>query len=1522
MVVSVGAETQSVTSPPLIEVATAVGTTPYSVNVNNSGESIINIPIDIPKGVNGMQPHLSLYFNSGGVSSTPDNQTSNGWLGFGWNLNGISHINRCTTNRPDIYVYKDPSNPVVGTQMPIRPWLAYDDTDSLCLDGQLLVLVSGTHFQPGAQYRTYTESFKLVTFKGTHDVPYFEVRNPNGNVSIYGQADNSHVRKTTTSGGTAKTPYFQWYVDSETDSFGNSISYTYGVPDESYSKQPNKTRIFPSIINYSGGRIEFGSKAKVTASTFHPGGTISDGPGVDQQRYYWDAGPQLASIIIRSVYGNTGAAGRHQGDLVYKINALSTQTTDSLAWSGVQVGSIQQCRLQMDYSQNIYSCLSPLSFAWKQTTSGLYPLWDANYLETITDGLGATTKFVYSKSPTDAVWTTQAYFYENPFDLPPNGSPWPISVNKTPATPSYTYYETSDSAADFVIVAVERSSGLGGADVRAIDYKYKGYSPQTRAARQKSRLGLGSLGFDIVRATDRTTGLVTYTQYSASSDYDEYRLQPKKLTNTFVFDGIFGQSGVNLLPKSESHPDFLAITQSNGSKTYLPILSQISSFKYEKGALVSATIKNNAYTITGGLITQIKNEVISGSQINTGATIPANFWGRSAIYTLNASSVTGTQVSTTTFGNSTSATDWRIGYKDTETVVSYNGGIGGTYTDTKTQTAKYVMKPSTMAVQSITRFQGDTENELITSYSYDTKGRQLTETVSGANVSSRTTTTDNYTDDSLNGLVVNAVTPKRITNALNHVTSLADFDLRSNQPETITDPNGLVTTQQFDSFGRLTMATDANGVSTTYTLQSCQVASCTSVSGKNGNITPTYVKEIDSPATPKTKEYYDSLGRVIRQETEGFNASEWIRVDTQYDTVGRIYKTSLPYKSSSSPQFTTNTYDILGRVTNVLRPDGGNISTVYDSINGSDGYPKQRTTLTETVKNSSSTVYATLQKISLVNSSGKPTQTTDAAGTTQAVSTSFQYDALGNISKTTVNGGTDGTTITTATYDNANNRTSIVDPNTGTVSMRYTALGQLRWMQDNKGNTTTYSYDLLGRLLSRTNIDGTSNWYYDPSGAKGMLSYSTNNNGYTQTYYYQDPDRLARLSRIETSISAPGLTARVYTQSITYDVYGRPKKSTSPSGFSATQNYNSYGYPSSIYRGDNSYQIQSAQQMGAFGNEQELFADGSTTTRTFDPKSGRMSTIKTTASNLNKVQDLTYLWRSNGSLESRTNSKSTSVVDTFNYDNLDRLTTTLTTSGVSQRTLTQAYNNLGNINSITSTNATDAQVTGYQYTSGRPHAISGATINGSYTALGYDLNGAITSYDAPGTAQDKYIAYNVANQPTNITLGASLTDSNPTARDEFRYTPDGARYYKKTTYKDGVNQRVEQTVYIGDYEATYFDALSSIKMSEKTQVGQSLLHILKTPYSGGTTEAQQVLHRDHLGSVDAVTEGVNTVASLAFEPFGSRRDASTLLGNASTAQVSILLVKNDVLNSQGYTGHETLDRTGIIHMKVGSMILS
>ena len=63
----------------------AVGTIIGEANVSQTGGATYQIPIEVPKGVAGFQPDISISYSS---------QSGAGLLGYGWSLNASSFITR------------------------------------------------------------------------------------------------------------------------------------------------------------------------------------------------------------------------------------------------------------------------------------------------------------------------------------------------------------------------------------------------------------------------------------------------------------------------------------------------------------------------------------------------------------------------------------------------------------------------------------------------------------------------------------------------------------------------------------------------------------------------------------------------------------------------------------------------------------------------------------------------------------------------------------------------------------------------------------------------------------------------------------------------------------------------------------------------------------------------------------------------------------------------------------------------------------------------------------------------------------------------------------------------------------------------------------------------------------------------------------------------------------------------------------------------------------------------------------
>jgi RHS repeat-associated protein len=194
------------------------GTLPGELSVDAQGNAVYQLPLVVPPGTAGMQPQLSLSYSSAGT---------NGVLGVGWNLNGLSSIHRCGKT-----IAQDGVNGRV----------AFAKSDRLCLDGQRLVpvLASGVavtdtnYWADGTEFRTELNNMARITAQGTWPNRSFKVEYKDGRVATYGtgSAAVQAVIGSVNSGQTAPQPTAKdgaraWAVASIVDRKGNFINFSY-----------------------------------------------------------------------------------------------------------------------------------------------------------------------------------------------------------------------------------------------------------------------------------------------------------------------------------------------------------------------------------------------------------------------------------------------------------------------------------------------------------------------------------------------------------------------------------------------------------------------------------------------------------------------------------------------------------------------------------------------------------------------------------------------------------------------------------------------------------------------------------------------------------------------------------------------------------------------------------------------------------------------------------------------------------------------------------------------------------------------------------------------------------------------------------------------------------------------------------------------------------------------------------------------------------------------------------------------
>ena len=212
------------------DTATA-GSLPGDIAVAASGAATYSVPLSLPPGTAGVVPVLSLHYSS---------QAAEGLLGHGWSLGGFSSITRCGLNR--------------ATDNPAKPYAAslgsangtrvnLDASDQFCLDGQRLVLVSGTH-GANAEYRTEIDSFSKVLSFGSDPArgpDRWEVWTKPGLVIDYGSSADSKLNTQDRSPSMA----LAWATSRVRDRRHNYYTVAY-LRNEARGEQ------YPSEIRYTG----------------------------------------------------------------------------------------------------------------------------------------------------------------------------------------------------------------------------------------------------------------------------------------------------------------------------------------------------------------------------------------------------------------------------------------------------------------------------------------------------------------------------------------------------------------------------------------------------------------------------------------------------------------------------------------------------------------------------------------------------------------------------------------------------------------------------------------------------------------------------------------------------------------------------------------------------------------------------------------------------------------------------------------------------------------------------------------------------------------------------------------------------------------------------------------------------------------------------------------------------------------------------------------------------------------------
>ncbi len=180
----------------------AVGADAGRFEVDNNGHGNWTLPILVPPGIGEMVPKLTVSLSTG---------DTNGLLGQGGQLSGLSSISRCTKTIAQDNIRKD---------------IELNSDDAFCLDGNRLILTSGQYGAADSEYHTELESFQKIIARGSaggSGPKYFEVHERNGSILTFGDQDTGTSSITTPGDGAV----LEWRISKIEDINGNSIIYQY-----------------------------------------------------------------------------------------------------------------------------------------------------------------------------------------------------------------------------------------------------------------------------------------------------------------------------------------------------------------------------------------------------------------------------------------------------------------------------------------------------------------------------------------------------------------------------------------------------------------------------------------------------------------------------------------------------------------------------------------------------------------------------------------------------------------------------------------------------------------------------------------------------------------------------------------------------------------------------------------------------------------------------------------------------------------------------------------------------------------------------------------------------------------------------------------------------------------------------------------------------------------------------------------------------------------------------------------------
>ncbi|MFZ3090664.1 MAG: SpvB/TcaC N-terminal domain-containing protein [Nitrospirota bacterium] len=519
----------------------------------------------------------------------------------------------------------------------------------------------------------------------------------------------------------------------------------------------------------------------------------------------------------------------------------------------------------------------------------------------------------------------------------------------------------------------------------------------------------------------------------------------------------------------------------------------------------------------------------------------------------------------------------------------------------------------------------------------------------------------------------------KITDSFGYSSS-ATHNYRYGKVETTTDLNNNKITYVYDAVGRVSAITGPYEQGTGRTTISFNYNPFASVPYA-------LTQHIDKDANGAIKDpidtilYTDGLKRVLQTKKDGTiyagqdSAPSNVMIVSgrvSFDHVGRTTEQYYPITETKGTNTAFNTtfdsitatrmeYDILDRNIRTTIPDGTSTAISYGFGADRTGQMQFETTVTDANNKQKKTYRDVRELITSIKEY-------NAGG---AIWTSYFYDPLKQIIKVI----DDKNNTTTITYDNLGRRTNIDNPDTGRTETVYdlssNVIAKITANLRVSGQQITYDYD-YNRLkaIKYPNYSGNNVSYeYGAVGASdnraGRITKVTDQSG-TEERYYGKLGEITKEIKTVVTFTTPN-APEVYTSQYQYDTWGRLQRMTYPDGEVLTYDYDSGGLVKSAAGVKGSFKYDYIKRLEYDKFEQRAFMEAGNNIRTtysYNAQNRRLTNLKAGKGTGNLFQNLNYGYDNVGNIMSLANNVPAPpppqfggpTTQSFNYDDLYRLT--------------------------------------------------------------------------------------------------------------------------------------------------------------------------------------------------------------------------------------------------------------------------